>query len=258
MKTFFKPKKRLGQNFLLNNEILKKITSLINIEGEEIVEIGPGKGNLTKFILEKKPSKLFLIEKDITLKPYISKVIQNHQEKVILLIDDALTISINNLSKKKIIIIANLPYNIATTLILNWLLCINSIKSMILMVQKEVALRLSAVVKTKNYGRISVLTQVLANVDIKFDVKPENFYPKPKVDSSVIKITPKKKVKFNYQKLNKTLTLSFLHKRKTLKNNLSKLSKDIESKISECGINPSLRPEEIKPHEFVKLSENLF
>ena len=100
MKTFFKPKKRLGQNFLLNNEILEKITSLINIEGEEIVEIGPGKGNLTKFILKKKPSKLFLIEKDITLKPYISKVIKNHQEKVILLIDDALTISINNLSKK--------------------------------------------------------------------------------------------------------------------------------------------------------------
>ena len=193
MKTFFKPKKRLGQNFLLNNEILEKITSLINIEGEEIVEIGPGKGNLTKFILKKKPSKLFLIEKDITLKPYISKVIKNHQEKVILLIDDALTISINNLSKK-IIIIANLPYNIATTLILNWLICINSIKSMILMVQKEVALRLSAVVKTKNYGRISVLTQVLANVEIKFDVKPENFYPKPKVDSSVIEITPKKKL----------------------------------------------------------------
>ena len=135
---------------------------------------------------------------------------------------------------------------------------INSIKSMILMVQKEVALRLSAVEKTKNYGRISVLTQVLANVDIKFDVKPENFYPKPKVDSSVIEITPKKKVKFNYHKLNKTLTISFSHKRKTLKNNLSKLSKDIESKISECGINPSLRPEEIKPHEFVKLSENLF
>ena len=200
MKTFFKPKKRLGQNFLLNNEILEKITSLINIEGEEIVEIGPGKGNLTKFILKKKPSKLFLIEKDITLKPYISKVIKNHKEKVILLIDDALTISINNLSKKKIIIIANLPYNIATTLILNWLICINSIKSMILMVQKEVALRLSAIEKPKLWKNICSYS-VLANVEIKFD-KPENFYPKPKVDSSVIEITPKK-VKFNYHKLTK-------------------------------------------------------
>ena len=100
----------------------------------------------------------------------------------------------------------------------------NSIKSMILMVQKEVALRLSAVEKTKNYGRISVLTQVLANVDIKFDVKPENFYPKPKVDSSVIEITPKKKVKFNYHKLNKTLTISFSHKRKTLKNKKGRTS----------------------------------
>ena len=258
MKTSFRPKKRLGQNFLLNDEILKRITSLINIENEEIVEIGPGKGNLTKFILEKKPSRLFLIEKDITLKPYILKIIKNYQKKVVLLIDDALNISIDNLSKKKIIIIANLPYNIATTLILNWLLCINSIKSMILMVQKEVALRLSAIEKTKNYGRISVLTQVLANVDIKFDVEPENFYPKPKVNSSIIEITPKRNVKFNYQKLNKILTLSFLHRRKTLKNNLSKLNKDIDLKILDCGIDPSLRPEEIKPDEFIKLSENLF
>ena len=81
MKTSFRPKKRLGQNFLLNDEILERITSLINIENEEIVEIGPGKGNLTKFILEKKPSRLFLIEKDITLKPYILKIIKNYQKK---------------------------------------------------------------------------------------------------------------------------------------------------------------------------------
>jgi 16S rRNA (adenine1518-N6/adenine1519-N6)-dimethyltransferase len=187
----------------------------------------------------------------------LTNLIKNKSIKIKLIIEDALKISINKLSKNKIVLIGNLPYNVATTLILNWLRYIHSFESIVVMVQKEVASRLSAKEKTKHYGRTSVLAQVVADVKIKFDVAPENFFPKPKVHSSVIEIIPKEKIKFNYKKLDKFLKLSFMHKRKTLKNNLSKISSNIEEKIYKCGVNPALRPEEISPNQFIKLSEEL-
>ena len=253
----FKHKKSLGQNFLINKTILKKISSLKDFKNQEVVEVGPGKGYLTEFLIKKKPSKLILIEKDRQLETVLANLIKNKSIKIKLIIEDALKISINKLSKNKIVLIGNLPYNIATTLILNWLRYIQSFESIVVMVQKEVASRLSAKEKTKHYGRTSVLVQVVADVKIKFDVAPENFFPKPKVHSSVIEITPKEKIKFNYKKLDKLLKLSFMHKRKTLKNNLSKISSNIEEKIFKCGVNPALRPEEISPNQFIKLSEEL-
>ena len=257
MKVEFKHKKSLGQNFLINKTILKKISSLKDFKNQEVVEVGPGKGYLTEFLIKKKPSKLILIEKDRELETVLTNLIKNKSIKIKLIIEDALKISINKLSKDKIVLIGNLPYNIATTLILNWLKYIHSFKSIVVMVQKEVASRLSAKEKTKHYGRTSVLVQVVADVKIKFDVAPENFFPKPKVYSSVIEIIPKEKIKFDYKKLDKLLKLSFMHKRKTLKNNLSKISSNIEEKIFKCGVNPALRPEEISPNQFIKLSEEL-
>ena len=257
MKVEFKHKKSLGQNFLINKTILKKISSLKDFKNQEVVEVGPGKGYLTEFLIKKKPSKLILIEKDRQLETVLANLIKNKSIKIKLIIEDALKISINKLSKDKVVLIGNLPYNIATTLILNWLRYIHSFESIVVMVQKEVASRLSAKEKTKHYGRTSVLVQVVADVKIKFDVAPENFFPKPKVHSSVIEIIPKEKIKFDYKKLDTLLKLSFMHKRKTLKNNLSKLSSNIEEKIFKCGVNPALRPEEISPNQFIKLSEEL-
>ena len=257
MKVEFKHKKSLGQNFLINKTILRKISSLKDFKNQEVVEVGPGKGYLTEFLIKKKPSKLILIEKDRELETVLTNLIKNKSIKIKLIIEDALKISINKLSKDKVVLIGNLPYNIATTLILNWLKYIHSFKSIVVMVQKEVASRLSAKEKTKHYGRTSVLVQVVADVKIKFDVAPENFFPKPKVQSSVIEIIPKEKIKFDYKKLDKLLKLSFMHKRKTLKNNLSKISSNIEEKIYKCGVNPALRPEEISPNQFIKLSEEL-
>ena len=257
MKVEFKHKKSLGQNFLINKTILKKISSLKDFKNQEVVEVGPGKGYLTEFLIKKKPSRLILIEKDRQLETVLTNLIKNKSIKIKLIIEDALKIPINKLSKNKIVLIGNLPYNIATTLILNWLKYIHSFKSIVVMVQKEVASRLSAKEKTKHYGITSVLAQVVADVKIKFDVAPENFFPKPKVHSSVIEIIPKEKIKFDYKKLDTLLKLSFMHKRKTLKNNLSKISSNIEEKIFKCGINPALRPEEISPNQFIKLSEEL-
>ena len=254
MKVEFKHKKSLGQNFLINKTILRKISSLKDFKNQEVIEVGPGKGYLTEFLIKKKPSKLTLIEKDRELETVLTNLIKNKSIKIKLIIEDALKISINKLSKDKVVLIGNLPYNIATTLILNWLKYIHSFKSIVVMVQKEVASRLSAKEKTKHYGRTSVLAQVVADVKIKFDVAPENFFPKPKVHSSVIEIIPKEKIKFDYKKLDKLLKLSFMHKRKTLKNNLSKISSNIEEKIFKCGVNPALRPEEISPNQFIKHS----
>jgi len=258
MNVEFKHKKSLGQNFLMNKKILKKISSLKDLQNHEVVEVGPGKGYLTEFIIKEKPSKLILIEKDQRLNTILSDLTKNKDVEIKLIIGDALKISMNKLSKKKIILIGNLPYNIATTLILNWLKYINSFESIIVMVQKEVASRLSAEKKTKDYGRTSVLVQVLAEVKVRFDIAPENFFPKPKVYSSVIEIIPKEKIEFDYNKLDKFLKLSFMHRRKTLKNNLSKISSNIEDKIFKCGVDPALRPEEISPNQFIKLSEKLF
>ena len=150
----FKHKKSLGQNFLINKKILQKISSLKDFKNQEIIEVGPGKGYLTEFIIKKKPSKLILIEKDKTLNTILSNLIKNKDTEIKLIIGDALKISINKLSKKKIILIGNLPYNIATTLILNWVKYINSFKSIVVMVQKEVASRLSAKKKLSIMGEL--------------------------------------------------------------------------------------------------------
>ena len=253
----FKHKKSLGQNFLINKKILKKISSLKDFKNQEVVEVGPGKGYLTEFIIKKKPSKLILIEKDQTLNTILSDLIKNKNVEVKLIIGDALKISVNKLSKKKIILIGNLPYNIATTLIINWLRYINSFKSIIVMVQKEVASRLSAKKKTKHYGRTSVLIQVVADVKVKFDVEPENFFPKPKVISSVIELKPKKR-KFKYDKLDFLLKTSFSHRRKKIRNNLKKISPIYPIKnLKECQIDSNLRPQDISPNEYIKLSKLL-
>ena len=248
-------KKSLGQHFLRDKSVLKNIVLLKNIKDETVVEIGPGKGALTKMILNENPRKLFLIEKDKTLIPYLNKIEQINSNIVKVIHNDALKINFKKLDDNQLILIANLPYNIASTLIINLLRESNIFKSMILMVQREVAERLSAEVSSKAYGRTSVLIQTQSQIKKCFDVAPEKFFPKPKVFSTVIEIIPSKNKNFDYKKLDKVLKLSFKQRRKTLKNNLKFLSKESVKQISSSGINLSLRPQEIKPEEFIKLSQ---
>jgi 16S rRNA (adenine1518-N6/adenine1519-N6)-dimethyltransferase len=125
------------------------------------------------------------------------------------------------------------------------------------MVQKEVADRLSAKVSSKSYGRTSVLVQLHSQIIKKFDVSPEKFFPQPKVLSSVIEITPKKKLDFDYQHLDAILKDSFRQRRKTIKNNLKDFYEDSEKKMIDCGINPSLRPQDIEPKKYLKLADLL-
>ena len=255
MNFFFK--KYLGQHFLKDKEILNKIALLKKIKNETVVEIGPGKGALTEMIINQNPRKLIIIEKDKSLLPYLSKIKNKNSKEIEIIIGDALSINYEELSKDKIILIANLPYNIASTLIIKLVKKSNVFKSMVLMVQKEVAERLSAKVSSKEYGRISVLMQTQSVIKKCFDISPDKFFPKPNVFSTVIKIEIKKKIEFNYQKLDEILKISFGQRRKTIKNNLKKLELNVEKKIKDCGLSPSLRPQDIKPEEFIKLSNIL-
>ena len=255
MNFFFK--KYLGQHFLKDKEILNKIALLKKIKNETVVEIGPGKGALTEMIIDQNPKKLIIIEKDKSLLPYLSKIKNKNSKEIEIIIGDALSLNYEELSKDKIILIANLPYNIASTLIIKLVKKSNIFKSMVLMVQKEVADRLSAKVSSKEYGRISVLMQTQSSIKKCFDISPDKFFPKPNVFSTVIKIEIKKKIEFNYQKLDEILKISFGQRRKTIKNNLKKLELNVEKKIKDCGLSPSLRPQDIKPEEFIKLSNIL-
>lgn len=253
----FSQKKSLGQHFLKNEEVLNRISKLKNFEHKLILEIGPGKGALTKILLKQNPKKLIAVEKDKEL-DFILKNIQNeYPEKLEVIFQDALKFDLEKINSNKINLVANLPYNIATTLIIKWLFFVKKFESILVMVQKEVADRLTAEVSDKYYGRTSVLVQLHFTVEKIFDVSPENFYPKPKVMSSVIKLLPKKRLNFNYNNLDETLKICFSQRRKKLKNNIKRFNSVIEKKISESGVNIELRPQDITVDEYLGLSKLL-
>ena len=250
-------KKKFGQNFLKDSTTLNKIISIENIRDKFVIEVGPGAGALTKLILREKPKKLIVIEKDKSLEYNLIKIKQSHPYNFEFLIDDVLFFDFTKLCEKKILIFGNLPYNIASSLIINLVKLNNIFEYMVFMVQKEVADRFVANVSTKAYGRLSVLIQLQSEVKRIFDVSPEKFFPKPKVFSTVIRIKPKTDYKFEYKKLDILLKNSFKHKRKTLKNNLKDFTENSEEKIINCGIDPNLRPQDIKPEEYLRLSKYL-
>ena len=254
----FYPKKRLGQNFLKNKDLLKKISELKNFENKSILEIGPGKGALTEHLLKKKPKKLLAIEKDEELKPFLVNIQKKYPEILEIKFQDALNFEYSKIKDQKIFLVANLPYNIATTLVIKWLRYIEKFESIIIMVQREVADRLSAKVSTKFYGRTSVLVQLHSDVKKIFDVPPENFYPKPKVDSSIIELSPKANLNFNYENIDKLLKICFAQRRKKLKNNLNKINYSNLRKIINSGVDLNLRPQNISIDNYLMMSKLLF
>ena len=181
----FNFKKNFGQNFLINKKILLKIVSIINIKNKNILEIGPGSGNLTNFILDKNPKKLVSIEIDKDFYLFLKEKFINFKN-FYLINKDALKIKENDLfNNEKINIISNLPYNVGTSLLLKWFKNVYIFENMILLLQKEVVDRIIAKENTKNYGRLSVISQALCVTKKVFNVDNTNFFPKPKIMSSV-------------------------------------------------------------------------
>ena len=256
----FKAKKSLGQNFLIDKNIIKRIIQEGKITANEtVLEIGPGTGNLTEEIIKQKPKKIILIEKDNKLSEELLLKFGNTIE---IINDDILEIEENNLSLDQILVFGNLPYNISTKILTKWICNVKNkfwFKKLILMFQKEVADRIVAEVNTKSYGRLSVISQWKMNIKKIIDIKPYSFYPKPKILSTLLEFTPKNSfihindIK-NLEKITKTL---FNKRRKMIKNSIFNIvNKEDFSKIN-FNINLNSRPENIEPEEYYFLAKEI-
>lgn len=250
------PKKFLGQHFLTDENISKKIVTALSInEFDKIVEIGPGKGALTKYLFEFS-DKLILIEYDVESVKFIKSLYKKYNPNIIkqdfLKFNLRDVLSLNN----KNLIIGNFPYNISSQIIFKVLDNYLLVDDLIGMFQKEVAERIISKPNSKEYGIISVKTQLLYNVKILFDVSPNVFFPKPKVNSSVISMSRKKNININFdiKLFDRLVKLSFQQRRKKIKNSLKKL--DLKESILEDSIFDS-RPEQLSVNEFIRLTQKI-
>jgi 16S rRNA (adenine1518-N6/adenine1519-N6)-dimethyltransferase len=255
----FKHKKRLGQNFLINKDIIKKIADIGIINKDaNIIEIGPGSGSLTEELLKRNPKKIFAIEFDKDLSNYLEKIKNNYQN-FNYEISDALTFDEKKIFKKNSIIFGNLPYNISLKLLIKWIYSDPwppFYDQMILMFQKEVAERIVATSNNKKYGRISILTNARLDVKFHFNISKKEFNPEPKVDSSVLSFTPKKNTNFKLKDLNILSDLTkiiFNTKRKMISKTLKKILNEKELKVIDFNNIKNLRPENLDFSFYYKL-----
>ena len=260
MKVF--PKKSLGQNFLIDKNILEKIVNVSPIKDKIILEIGPGTGNLTSFILKKNPKKLFVIEKDDDLS---KNLVKTFKEKLTIINDDILNIDENSLFSEKITVFGNLPYNISSEILIRWIINLKKnfwFNHLVLMFQKEVADRIIAKFNTSTYGRLSILSNWKLNIKKICDVGPDSFFPKPKVDSSLLYFSPKKdfpKIK-DPKNLEKITRVFFSHRRKMLKKPFNQLFNGDLKVLKKLNINLNLRPQNLDfdtYYQLTNLYENL-
>ncbi len=251
-------KKSLGQNFLIDKNILKKIVSIIEIRDKSILEIGPGTGNLTSYILKSSPKKFFVVEKDKKLAIFLKKKFEN---KIIIINDDILKINEKKLYKDRFIVFGNLPYNISTEILAKWILNLDDknfwFDTLILMFQKEVADRIISKLNSSKYGRLSILTNWKLNVDKICDIKSSSFFPKPRVDSSLLIFKPKKNFhQFkNPKNLEKITRVFFNQRRKKLKTPFNILFKDNIEIQNSLNIDLNLRPHNLSQEVYYKLTE---
>ena len=215
-----KAKKSLGQNFLIDENIINKIANIVDIKNKIVLEIGPGTGNLTSALLKEQPKKLLVIEKDNNLSDLLHKQFNN---KIDIINDDVLKVDENLLVKETLTVFGNLPYNISTEILCKWILNINDKKfwfdCLILMFQKEVADRIISTFNTKDYGRLSILANWKLDIKKICDIGPSCFSPRPRVESSLLIFKPKKEFfKFkNVKNLEKITRVFFMHRRKMIK-----------------------------------------
>ena len=252
-----KAKKSLGQNFLIDKNVLNQIADLINIEGKTILEVGPGTGNLTKFLLKKKPKKFFVVEKDNNLVLLLNK---NFGNKITIFNQDILEIDENFICNDQIIVFGNLPYNISTEILSKWIHGLNEKKwcsHLILMFQKEVADRIISKFNSSKYGRLSILANWKFEIKKIIDVKPNSFLPKPKIDSSILFLSPKKKFfKFKDSKNLELITRTFFNqRRKMIKKPFNKLFKGKNDILKKLDIAPNLRPQNLDFETYFKLTK---
>ena len=249
-------KKSLGQNFLVDRNILEKIVNVAQITDKTILEVGPGTANLTSFILKKKPRKIFVVEKDEDLANHLDETFKN---ELTIINDDILKINESSLFESKVTVFGNLPYNISTEILSKWIT--NSkedlwFNSLILMFQKEVADRIIAKFNTSNYGRLSIISNWKLNVEKICDIKPECFSPRPKIDSTLLLFSPRKnffKIK-DPKNLEKVTRVFFNQRRKMLKKPFNQLFNGDQKVLEKLKIDLNLRPQNLNFETYYKLA----
>ena len=254
----FSAKKSLGQNFLIDQKMINLITEVGDINSKDIVlEVGPGTGNLTEKILEKKPKDFILIEKD---KRLVDLLNQKYGNKINIFNEDILKFSYKNYYDKKLVIFGNLPYNISTQILAKWIKIQNLdkfCKRFVLMFQKEVADRIIAKTNTKNYGRLSIFANWKMDIEKIIDIEPISFKPAPKVKSTILMFTPKKKFfELNDPKnLEHVTNIFFSQRRKMVGKPLKILFTNFKEISNKLSIDLKLRPQNLDYETYYKICE---
>ena len=260
-------KKSLGQNFLIDKNIINKIIEIVNIEeNKTILEIGSGYGSLTRKIVNMKPKKVFAIEKDKKLAAFLQNIFKSH-DNIQIINNDILDVIKNKNLGQKIIVFGNLPYNISTQILASLLLLKKWppwYEILVFMFQKEVADRILAKNNSKNFGRLSILCNWRMEIKKHFDVSKNCFFPRPKINSTVLSFKPKKDNKFeikNPKNLEDVTRILFSNRRKKINKNFLKLFKNNKSVAKDLNLNLNQRPEELSRETFYKITvkyEKLF
>ena len=243
-----KAKKSLGQNFLIDKNILDKIVNVTKIKDQVVLEVGPGTGNLTSYILQKKPKKFFVVEKDENL---ILKLNEKFSNNINIINNDILKVNEKNLTDDKIVVFGNLPYNISTEILCKWILNLDKeyfwFDCLVLMFQKEVADRIISKFNSSLYGRLSILANWKLKIEKICDIKPTSFSPKPKIDSSLLFFTPKKKFPIfkEPKNLEKITRIFFNHRRKMIKKPYNQIFNGNEEIIDKFKLDLNLRPQNL-------------
>ena len=250
--------KSLGQNFLFDLNLTDKIVKNSEPICPTVIEIGPGPGGLTRSILKKKPNVLYTIDKDKQSEKMLTDIKKIYRDNLIIITDDALHYPIWELGDSPRQVIANLPYNTGTKMLTSWLKHIQHFDLLTLMFQKEVADRIVAKEGSKNYGRLSILTNWLTKSKKLFDIPSEAFIPRPKITSSVIQLKPLHKPLYNvsFESIEKITQMAFSQRRKMIKTSLKKVNGHII--LKELNISPNLRPENLSIIDFCKIAKKSY
>ena len=250
--------KSLGQNFLFDLNLTDKIVKNSEPICPTVIEIGPGPGGLTRSILKKKPNVLYTIDKDKQSEKMLTDIKKIYRDNLIIITDDALHYPIWELGDSPRQVIANLPYNTGTKMLTSWLKHIQHFDLLTLMFQKEVADRIVAKEGSKNYGRLSILTNWLTKSKKLFDIPSEAFIPRPKITSSVIQLKPLHKPLYDvsFDSIEKITQMAFSQRRKMIKTSLKKVNGQII--LKELNISPNLRPENLSIIDFCKIAKKSY